>query len=113
MAIKISSLNIWKRFCQVTRTLCLQDVSSEDFPCFLVVFQHYNRLINNKHVITTFRQALKEIMCEKMTEHEFITLIRYFRGDPGKEKSPRREMVRLVPIVTLRIRIEILYSRFV
>lgn len=29
-----------------------------------------------------------------MTEHEFLTLIRNFRGDPGKEKSPRREMIR-------------------
>lgn len=42
------------------------------------------------------RQALKEIMCEKMTEHEFLTLIRFFRGDPGKDKLPRREMVRYV-----------------
>lgn len=40
------------------------------------------------------RQALKEIMCEKMTEHEYFTLIRHFRGDPGKEKSQRREMIR-------------------
>lgn len=41
-----------------------------------------------------FRQALKEVMCEKMTEHEFVTLVRYFRGDSGQEKSPRREMIR-------------------
>lgn len=33
-------------------------------------------------------------MCEKMSEHEFVTLVRYFRGDPGQEKSPRREMIR-------------------
>ncbi|CAB3220752.1 unnamed protein product [Arctia plantaginis] len=44
--------------------------------------------------VRCFKQALKEIMCEKMTEHEFITLIRFFRGDPGKEKSARREMIR-------------------
>uniref|UniRef100_A0A2A4JEU4 EF-hand domain-containing protein n=1 Tax=Heliothis virescens TaxID=7102 RepID=A0A2A4JEU4_HELVI len=44
--------------------------------------------------VRCFKQALKEIMCEKMTEHEFITLIRFFRGDPGKESTRRREMVR-------------------
>ncbi|CAG9561858.1 unnamed protein product [Danaus chrysippus] len=44
--------------------------------------------------VRCFKQAMKEIMCDKMTEHEFITLIRYFRGDPGKERSPRREMIR-------------------
>lgn len=33
-------------------------------------------------------------MCEKMTEHEFITIIRHFRGDPGKEESHRRQMLR-------------------
>ncbi|KAF9824875.1 hypothetical protein SFRURICE_001748 [Spodoptera frugiperda] len=44
--------------------------------------------------VRCFKQALKEIMCEKMTEHEFLTLIRFFRGDPGKDKLPRREMVR-------------------
>ncbi|XP_050679818.1 EF-hand domain-containing family member C2-like isoform X1 [Leptidea sinapis] len=53
-------------------------------------------LPENKDLMSVkcFKQALKEIMCEKMTEHEFITLIRRFRGDPGKEKSPRREMIR-------------------
>ncbi|XP_026734418.1 EF-hand domain-containing family member C2-like [Trichoplusia ni] len=44
--------------------------------------------------VRCFKQALKEIMCEKMTEHEFLTLTRFFRGDPGKEKSPRRDMIR-------------------
>ncbi|CAH0691886.1 unnamed protein product [Spodoptera exigua] len=44
--------------------------------------------------VRCFKQALKEVMCEKMTEHEFVTLIRFFRGDPGKDKLPRREMVR-------------------
>ncbi|XP_060803247.1 EF-hand domain-containing family member C2 [Amyelois transitella] len=44
--------------------------------------------------VRCFKQAMKEIMCEKMTEHEFLTLIRHFRGDPGMEKSPRREMIR-------------------
>lgn len=48
-------------------------------------------ILKNKNV---FRQALKEVMCEKMTEHEFVTLVRYFRGDPGQEISPRREMIR-------------------
>ncbi|KAM3965215.1 EF-hand domain-containing family member C2 [Aphomia sociella] len=44
--------------------------------------------------VRCFKQALKEIMWEKMTEHEFLTIIRHFRGDSGKEKSPRREMIR-------------------
>ncbi|XP_052753488.1 EF-hand domain-containing family member C2-like isoform X2 [Galleria mellonella] len=44
--------------------------------------------------VRCFKQALKEIMCEKMTEHEFLTIIRHFRGDLGKERSPRREMIR-------------------
>lgn len=35
-------------------------------------------------------------MCEKMTEHEYLTLIRHFRGDIGKEKNPRREMIRFI-----------------
>ncbi|XP_004932171.1 EF-hand domain-containing family member C2-like [Bombyx mandarina] len=53
-------------------------------------------LPNNKELMSVrcFKQALKEIMCEKMTQHEFLTLVRHFRGDPGKEKSPRREMIR-------------------
>lgn len=37
---------------------------------------------------------MKEIMCEKMTEHEYVTLIRHFRGDIGAEQNPRKEMVR-------------------
>ncbi|KPI95568.1 PREDICTED: EF-hand domain-containing family member C2-like [Papilio xuthus] len=51
---------------------------------------------DNKELMSVkcFKQALKEIMCEKMTEHEFITIIRHFRGDPGKEESHRREMIR-------------------
>ncbi|XP_059052304.1 EF-hand domain-containing family member C2-like isoform X2 [Achroia grisella] len=44
--------------------------------------------------VRCFKQALNEIMCEKMTEHEFLTIMRYFRGDLGKEQSHRREMVR-------------------
>ncbi|KPI95569.1 EF-hand domain-containing family member C2 [Papilio xuthus] len=51
---------------------------------------------NKKELMTNrcFKQAMKEIMCDKLTEHEFLTIFRHFRGDPGKEESPRREMLR-------------------
>ncbi|XP_013145374.1 PREDICTED: EF-hand domain-containing family member C2-like isoform X1 [Papilio polytes] len=53
---------------------------------------------NKKELMTNrcFKQALKGVMCDKMTEHEFLTIIRHFRGDPGKEEYPRREMLRSV-----------------
>lgn len=44
--------------------------------------------------VQCFKQALLEIMCEDMTEHEFITIIRHFRGDYGKLDMPKREMIR-------------------
>ncbi|KAI8436844.1 hypothetical protein MSG28_010298 [Choristoneura fumiferana] len=77
---------------KIRRTLASKENGYKDF-----VAKYMEAVLpSNRDLMSTkcFKQALKEIMCEKMTEHEFITLIRYFRGDPGKEKSPRREMVR-------------------
>ncbi|XP_028169092.1 EF-hand domain-containing family member C2-like [Ostrinia furnacalis] len=77
---------------KIRRVLASQDNGYKNFVAKYMeaVLPHNKELMSVK----CFKQALKEIMCEKMTEHEFLTLIRYFRGDPGKEKSPRREMIR-------------------
>ncbi|XP_063536480.1 EF-hand domain-containing family member C2-like [Cydia strobilella] len=77
---------------KIRRTLAAKENGYKNF-----VAKYMDAVLpNNKDLMTTrcFKQALKEIMCEKMTEHEFITLVRYFRGDPGQEPSPRREMIR-------------------
>lgn len=77
---------------KIRRTLASQENGYKHF----VAKYMEAALPNNKELMSVrcFKQALKEVMCEKMTEHEFLTLIRHFRGDPGKEKSPRREMIR-------------------
>ncbi|XP_045498047.1 EF-hand domain-containing family member C2-like [Colias croceus] len=77
---------------KIRRTLASQENGYKNF-----VAKYMEAVLPNKKELMTvrcFKQALKEIMCEKMTEHEFLTLIRHFRGDPGQEKSPRREMIR-------------------
>ncbi|CAH0715499.1 unnamed protein product, partial [Brenthis ino] len=77
---------------KIRRTLASQENGYKSF-----VAKYMEAVLPNKRDLMSvrcFKQALKEIMCEKITEHEFITLIRYFRGDLGKEKSPRREMIR-------------------
>ncbi|CAG9786774.1 unnamed protein product [Diatraea saccharalis] len=77
---------------KIRRTLASQENGYKNF-----VAKYMEAVLPDKKelmAVRCFKQALKEVMCEKMTEHEFLTLIRYFRGDPGKEKSPRREMIR-------------------
>ncbi|RVE45367.1 hypothetical protein evm_009996 [Chilo suppressalis] len=77
---------------KIRRTLASQENGYKNF-----VAKYMEAVLPGKRELMSvrcFKQALKEVMCEKMTEHEFLTLIRYFRGDPGKEKSPRREMIR-------------------
>ncbi|XP_034832363.1 EF-hand domain-containing family member C2-like [Maniola hyperantus] len=77
---------------KIRRTLASKENGYKNF-----VAKYMEAVLPNKKELMSvrcFKQALKEVMCEKMTEHEFLTLIRYFRGDPGKEKSPRREMTR-------------------
>ncbi|XP_049873466.1 EF-hand domain-containing family member C2-like [Pectinophora gossypiella] len=84
---------------KIRRTLASQENGYKNF-----VAKYMDAVLpNDKNLMTVacFKQALKEVMCEKMTEHEFITLIRYFRGDPGKEKSPRREMIRSLVFTAL------------
>ncbi|XP_022814037.1 EF-hand domain-containing family member C2-like [Spodoptera litura] len=77
---------------KIRRTLASQENGYKNF-----VAKYMEAVESDKKDLMSvrcFKQALKEIMCEKMTEHEFLTLIRFFRGDPGKDKLPRREMVR-------------------
>ncbi|XP_072948827.1 EF-hand domain-containing family member C2-like [Epargyreus clarus] len=77
---------------KIRRVLVSQENGYKNF-----VAKYMDAVVPNKKELMSvrcFKQALKEIMCEKMTEHEFLTLIRHFCGDPGKEKSPRREMIR-------------------
>ncbi|XP_046966018.1 EF-hand domain-containing family member C2-like [Vanessa cardui] len=77
---------------KIRRTLASQENGYKNF-----VAKYMEAVLPDKRELMTircFKQALKEIMCEKMTEHEFFTLIRHFRGDSGKDKSPRREMIR-------------------
>ncbi|XP_026327442.1 EF-hand domain-containing family member C2-like [Hyposmocoma kahamanoa] len=77
---------------KIRRTLASQENGYKNF-----VAKYLDAVLPEKRELMTvrcFKQALKEVMCEKMTEHEFVTLVRYFRGDPGQEKSPRREMIR-------------------
>ncbi|XP_023946226.1 EF-hand domain-containing family member C2-like isoform X2 [Bicyclus anynana] len=77
---------------KIRRTLASKENGYKNF-----VAKYMEAVLPNKRELMSvrcFKQALKEIMCEKMSEHEFVSLIRYFRGDPGKEKSPRREMIR-------------------
>ncbi|XP_039752829.1 EF-hand domain-containing family member C2-like [Pararge aegeria] len=77
---------------KIRRTLASKENGYKNF-----VAKYMEAVLPNKKELMSvrcFKQALKEIMCEKMTEHEFLSLLRYFRGDSGKEKSPRREMIR-------------------
>ncbi|XP_068633577.1 EF-hand domain-containing family member C2-like [Battus philenor] len=77
---------------KIRRTLVMEENGYKNF-----VAKYMEAVVPDKKELMSikcFKQALKEIMCEKMTEHEFLTIIRHFRGDPGKEKSPRREMIR-------------------
>ncbi|CAK1580325.1 unnamed protein product [Parnassius mnemosyne] len=77
---------------KIRRTLASQENGYKNF-----VAKYMEAVLPDKKELMSvrcFKQALKEIMCEKMTEHEFLTLIRHFRGDPGQDKSPRREMIR-------------------
>ncbi|XP_045448004.1 EF-hand domain-containing family member C2-like [Melitaea cinxia] len=77
---------------KIRRTLASQQNGYKNF-----VAKYMDAVLPNKKELMSvrcFKQALKEIMCEKMTEHEYLTLIRHFRGDIGKEKNPRREMIR-------------------
>ncbi|KAG7308595.1 hypothetical protein JYU34_005814 [Plutella xylostella] len=77
---------------KIRRTLASQENGYKNFVAKYMdaVEPHKKELMS----VRCFRQALREIMCDKMTEHEFITIIRHFRGDPGKERSPRYEMIR-------------------
>ncbi|XP_041979568.1 EF-hand domain-containing family member C2-like [Aricia agestis] len=77
---------------KIRRTLVSKENGYKDFVAKYMdlVAPHNKQLMS----VRCFKQALREIICEKMTEHEFITLIRYFRGDPGAERNPRREMIR-------------------
>ncbi|XP_075977828.1 EF-hand domain-containing family member C2-like [Anticarsia gemmatalis] len=77
---------------KIRRTLASQENGYKNFVAKYMATVHPEK--KELMPVICFKQALKEVMCEKMTEHEFITLIRFFRGDPGKEKDPRREMVR-------------------
>ncbi|KAG6456585.1 EF-hand domain-containing family member C2 isoform X1 [Manduca sexta] len=77
---------------KIRRTLASQENGYKNF-----VAKYMHAVLPDKKELMSvkcFKQALKEIMCEKMAEHEFLTIIRYFRGDTGIEKSPRREMIR-------------------
>ncbi|GBP85144.1 EF-hand domain-containing family member C2 [Eumeta japonica] len=74
-----------------------QELSSQENLFKDFVAKYMEAVLPNKKELMTvrcFKQALKEIMCDKMTEHEFITLIRHFRGDAENDKLPRREMIR-------------------
>ncbi|KAJ2949147.1 hypothetical protein O0L34_g6087 [Tuta absoluta] len=77
---------------KIRRTLASQENGYKNFVAKYM--EAVSPQDHNMMSVRCFKQALKEVMCEKMTEHEFLTLIRYFRGDLGKEKSPRREMIR-------------------
>lgn len=77
---------------KIRRTLAAQENGYKHFVAKYMEAVHSEK--KELMSVKCFKQALKEIMCEKMTEHEFLTLIRYFRGDIGKENSARKEMVR-------------------
>ncbi|KOB73422.1 EF-hand domain-containing family member C2, partial [Operophtera brumata] len=72
---------------KIRRTLATQDNGYKNF-----VAKYMVAVLPDKKELM---QALKEIMCDKMTEHEFLTITRFFRGDPGKEKSLWDERARL------------------